>query len=187
MTPSANGINLVYKCLSVTEIWGLLRRDHDELERLVLVLADPMSPIFEVHAALENLRIGFAAHADGEAFALRTLVDAVHGPPRLEFLVSQIVGAHLAQEGALAALAAAKPGTTAWRDHVRRLHELMRHHDEHQNACVIPTLREQAPPEAYRALAGSYATERLRALAMMHPTVNDSTYMHRLRASSSMP
>jgi hypothetical protein len=149
---------------------------------LLAVLVDPMTPSFEIRGALDGLRIGFAAHADGEAFALRTLVETCQGPPALDFLVSQVVAAHLAQEGALSALSTLRPGTTSWRDQVRHLEAMMRDHDEHHAACVIPALEDHVPATLYAALPGAYATERLRALAMMQSTLSAETSMTRLRA-----
>jgi ribosomal 50S subunit-associated protein YjgA (DUF615 family) len=88
----------------------------------------------------------------------------------LSMLVAQARAAHLAQEGALSALVSARPGTTAWRDRAQHLRELVRYHAAQEEESLLPALRLHAPREIYDSLAGAFATERLRQLAMLQPS-----------------
>jgi hypothetical protein len=90
--------------------------------------------------------------------------------PALEMLVAQGRAAHLSQEGGLSALVSARVGTTAWRDRARRLRELVQYHAIQEEQSLLPALRLHAPAELYDALAGAFATERLRQLAMLQPS-----------------
>src|SRR4030095_12276074 len=78
--------------------------------------------------------------------------------------------AHLSQEGALSALVSARPGTTAWRDRARRLRDLVEYHAAQEEQSLVPALRLRAPREVSESLAGAFATERLRQLAMLQPS-----------------
>ena len=149
------------------EFGTLLRGDHAELDRVLRAVGHHTSTDIDQCAALDAFRLGFAAHAEAEAEIVRALLDRVHAASSLYFLVAQTVAAHLSQESALAALAETRPGTQAWYDRATYLRELLRHHSEHEEACVIPALREGVSALDYAALAGAYATARLRALIQL--------------------
>src|SRR5690606_22853779 len=76
--------------------------------------------------------------------------------------------AHLAQESALAALVTMRIGTATWRDRIHHLRELVRYHHEQEAMHLMDRLRQHP---AYARLAGEFATERLRQLAMLQPSV----------------
>jgi hypothetical protein len=76
----------------------------------------------------------------------------------------------VAQEGALSALVRARPCTAAWRDRAYQLRELVRYHAAQEEESLLPALRSHAPREVYDSLAGAFATERLRQLAMLQPS-----------------
>jgi hypothetical protein len=106
------------------------------------------------------------AHAEAEDIVL-TRFETM---PSLSVLVAQARASHLAQEGALSSLVSARAGTTAWRERALHLRELVRYHAAREAESLLPALRLHAPRELYESLAGAFATERLRQLAMLQPS-----------------
>ncbi len=148
----------------VADVLALLHRDHDELERALTELGIADRSERELRDTLDAIRVGLAAHAEGEGLMMRAMLSNAHPPALVYLLCSQVIAAHLAQEGALAALEQARPGSRAWRERAAHLKNLIDHHDEHESACVLPALRDYLPSDVYNTLAGSYASARLRAL-----------------------
>jgi hypothetical protein len=163
-TPGGLGIFIVYDSPEMADVLALLRRDHDELERALAVMTAPGASDRELRDALEGVHVGLAAHAEAEAAILRSMLDVVHPPALVYLLCSQVIAAHLAQEGALVSLEKTRPGSEAWRERAMHLRNLIDHHAEHESACVLPALRDYLPPEIYGSLAGRYASARLRAM-----------------------
>ena len=149
-----------------TDFLTLLQRDHGDLQTELTQLLDPIATVSQLRSALDGLRLGLTAHAEAEDIVLARFeaISAVEG------LVRVGRGAHLAQEGALAALVSSRPGTKAWRDRAYHLRDLVHSHAEHEEQHLLPALREHSP-RMYAALAGAFATERLRQLAMLQPSV----------------
>ena len=159
------GIDIDYKSSSMTaDLLTLLRRDHDELGRALAVMVEPRSSDRDLCDAIGSVHLGLAVHTEAERAMLRAALESAHPPGSVYELCAQVVGAHLSQERALASLDNARRGTAAWRELAAQLRSLFDHHDEHEFAQVIPALRESLSNEAYGALAGSYASARLRAL-----------------------
>jgi hypothetical protein len=146
------------------DVLVLLRRDHAELGRALRVLTalDASEPALA--EALEAVQLGLLAHAAGEGRLIHALLEEAHPPAFVYLLCSQVIAAHFAQEAALAALERTRPGSPAFRERAAHLAELIRHHDEHEAACVIPALRDHLSPTMYDELSRSYSTGRLRAL-----------------------
>ncbi len=155
------------------ELVTLLRRDHVDLQSELTRLLDPTMSLAELRSALDGVRLGLTAHAEAE--------DIVLGPlervPGLARLVSESRAAHMAQESALATLVTMRLGTTNWRDRAQHLRDLVRFHAEREELELIPGLADH--PD-YPRLAGAFATERLRQLAMLQPSV--PVYMAQLAA-----
>jgi hypothetical protein len=145
---------------------ALLRRDHGDLQKELTQLLDPTATVTELRGSLDGVRLGLTAHAEAEDIVLARFEPIV----ALVGLVAQARAAHLAQEGALSALVSARPGTMAWRDRAHHLRELVRYHAVQEEEELLPALRLHAPRELYDALAGAFATERLRQLAMLQPS-----------------
>jgi hypothetical protein len=78
--------------------------------------------------------------------------------------------AHLAQEGALSALVTTRPGTASWRERAQHLRELVHDHAHHEETVLLPAIAQHAHPDDLAHLAGDFATERLRQLAMLQPS-----------------
>jgi hypothetical protein len=144
----------------------LLRRDHGDLQQELTKLLDPTATVPELRSSLDGVRLGLMAHAEAEDIVLARFESV----PELQVLVAQARAAHLAQEGALSALVTARPGTTGWRDRARYLRELVAYHAHQEETSLMEALKEHAAPEELRQLAGAFATERLRQLAMMQPS-----------------
>ena len=145
----------------------LLRRDHHDLERGLAELLYPDLPVHQMRSTLDGIRLGLTAHAEAEDIVLYRA--AAHSP-QLEELVAEARAAHLAQEGALASLVCATPGSSTWRDRALMLRKLVHDHALYEEEHLLPRFRTLAPEHAYGRLAGAFATERLRQLAMLQPS-----------------
>ena len=75
----------------------------------------------------------------------------------------------IAQEQALMAVLTARPGTATWRDRVFHLRTLVAQHAEWEEEHVVAAIRA-ADAQVYASLAGAFATERMRQLAMLQPS-----------------
>ena len=144
----------------------LLRRDHSDLQKELTQLLDPTATIAQLRSSLDGVRLGLTAHAEAEDIVLAKF-ELV---PALQVLVAQARAAHLAQEGALSALVTARPGTAGWRDRAHHLRELVHHHAHQEETQLLPAIAEHALAEDVAGLAGEFATERLRQLAMLQPS-----------------
>jgi hypothetical protein len=109
------------------------------------------------------------AHAEAEDIVLYAALVRANARDALESYVGQAREAHLAQEGALASLVFARPGTSTWRERARFLRDMVREHAAYEEDEVIPAILRHAH-DAYESLAGEFATERLRQLAMLQPS-----------------
>lgn len=147
----------------VLELPGLVRRDHDDLNYALRVLAES-SDAKELERMVERVRAKFLAHAEAETMALSAMLELTQPPPAVYFLVSQVIAAHLAQESALTQLLSRRVGTPAARDRARYLRQLVVHHADHEFACLHPALGDHLPRGIYRTLGTSYALEFNRIL-----------------------
>ncbi len=146
------------------ELVSLLQRDHVDLQSELTRLLDPTLSLPEMRTALDGVRLGLVAHAEAEDIVLAPL----ENEPNLARFVSESRAAHLAQESALVTLVTMRPGTSSWRDRAQHLRELVRCHAVRESIELMPWLSRHP---AYARLAGAFATERLRQLAMLQPSV----------------
>lgn len=149
-----------------TDFLTLLQRDHVDLQKELTQLLEPAVTAGELRASLDGVRLGLTAHAEAEDIILGRF-EIIRA---LDVLVAQARAAHRAQESALSALVSTRPGTASWRDRASHLRELVRHHASQEEELLLPALRAHAPRELYDGLAGAFATERLRQLAMLQPS-----------------
>lgn len=152
----------------MTDFQTLLRRDHHDLEVGLEELLRAGS-IRQIRTALDGVRLGLMAHAEAEDIVLYATLDGVETHDALEPLFAQAREAHLAEERALASLVCAPPGSASWREAAHLLQALLREHAYVEEELLVPAIRCFAP-EAYEALAGKFATERLRQLSMLEPS-----------------
>jgi hemerythrin HHE cation binding domain-containing protein len=165
-----------------TDFGTLVQRDHVDVQKELTLLLDPDANSVELGSALDGVRLGLTAHAEAEDIVLGRLeIIAALAP-----VIAEARAAHLAQETALAALVSARPGTAMWRDRAVHLRELIRRHAMREELELLPALRYHAPRDLYHKLAGAFATERLRQLAMLQPSiplcVDDLAYQPQLPA-----
>jgi len=152
----------------MTDFLTLVTRDHHDLESAIDELLHAQS-IAQLRSALDGVRLGLTAHAEAEDIVLDVALRSVTHREELMCLVHAARAAHQIQEGALATLVCATPGTALWRECAIELRELVRDHASYEEAHVIPAIRS-LEPAAYQRLAGQFATERLRQLAMLQPS-----------------
>jgi hypothetical protein len=150
----------------MTDFSTLVKRDHHDLVAgLDELLA--ATTVVEIRSALDGVRLGLFAHAEAEDIVLHRIVAEAGAP--LAALVGQLRADHLAQQRVLAALVCDRPGSPTWCDHARKLRALVREHALYEERRLVPALRDYVP-RAYGELAGRFATERLRQLAMLQPS-----------------
>lgn len=149
-----------------TDFVTLLRRDHADLQHELTQLLDPDTCVADLRMALDGVRLGLIAHAEAEDIVLGRLERV----PELQVVLAQARAAHLAQESTLSALVSAMPQTPHWRDRALQLRELVEYHAVQEEKYLLPALRQHAPAEMFAKLAGLFATERLRQLAMLQPS-----------------
>ena len=153
----------------MTDFLALVQRDHHDLECGLDELLQA-STVIEIRSALDGVRLGLTAHAEAEDIVLHGALASAGTLARLDDVIGHARSAHLAEEGALASLVCARPGTAAWRDRAHLLRRLVHDHAAYEERTLVPAIRELAP-SLYDALAGLFATERLRQLAMLQPSV----------------
>jgi hypothetical protein len=144
----------------------LLRRDHGDLQQELSRLLDPSATVAQLVGSLDGVRLGLTAHAEAQAIVLARF-ELV---PELQAVIAQAGAAHSVQERALSSLVTARPGTISWRDRAFHLRELVRRDAEEEETTLMLALRRHAPVNDYTKLAGAFATERLRQLAMLQPS-----------------
>jgi hypothetical protein len=151
-----------------TDFLTLLHRDHDDLERGLEELLRA-STVEQLRTSLDGIRLGLVAHAEAEDIVLYHALARQHASRALAALVDDAHCQHVEQEAALGSLVCATPGTAEWRDTALYLRNLVHEHAEHEEHEILPALRELMP-RVYDALAGEFATERLRQLAQLQPS-----------------
>ena len=148
-----------------TDFLTLLRRDHADLQHELTQLLDPCTGIADLRMALDGVRLGLIAHAEAEDIVLGRLERI----PELQIPLALARAAHLAQEGTLSALVSLRPQTPQWCDRAQHLRELVEYHGVQEERYLLPALRQHAP-EVFPQLAGLFATERMRQLAVLQPS-----------------
>ena len=149
-----------------TDLLTLLRRDHRDLHDELTLLLDPATTTAAVRIALDGVRLGLCAHAEAQDIVLGRFERI----PALESPIAQARGAHLSQQGALSELVSVRPQTITWRQRARYLRGLLHYHAAVEQRGLLPALRHHIPICEYIRIAGAFATERLRQLAMLQPS-----------------
>jgi hypothetical protein len=140
---------------------SLLRRDHSDLRDELTKLLEPTATIAQLRSELDGVRLGLMAHVEAEDIVLAPFEDI----PELQLMLTQARAAHLAQEGALAALVTTRPGTDTWRDRAHHLRDLVQQHATVEEDILVPAIVQHAPGTNFAQLAGAFATERPRGWA----------------------
>lgn len=150
----------------MVDLWLLLARDHEQLDRAITRLLAAEATPDERGSALDAARVGFAAHADGEAKVLHSALAHVASPQDFAGLVAQVLAAHRTQESILRRMDPTAR-CTDWAGAAMRLRRSLVIHAEHERTIVMRALRACLPVVEYQRLAGAYATEKMRALGVM--------------------
>jgi hypothetical protein len=143
------------------DVWNLIDRDHRELENaLDLFIATPTSDL------LDEVRLGLAAHVEAEGKAL-VLLFSHRLPPHIAALFTELSASHRAQERHLVRLIDSP--RAEWADRARTLRDIIHQHHDFERTWCLPVLHAHIHADEARKLVATYATERLRALALTWP------------------
>jgi hypothetical protein len=154
------------------ELLRLLRRDHRELEMSLIELVAADLSFDQRRQILDGARLGLEAHGAAEdivvypAFERIAPVLAGNLPCQLELARA----AHQELDGMLGAVLRTPVGRPTWFELVHMLRIRAEAHAAREENELIPRLRAGLPAEDYLALAGAFATERLKQLAMLQPS-----------------
>ena len=152
-----------------TDILTLLRRDHDDLAKGLVMLLDRARSLGQIRTELDGVRLGLTAHAEAEDIVFSVAICSSPARAALEIIVAEEAHTHRLQELALAAVVCTPLVTTEWYRRCAALRELVLDHARREEGYVVPALRELAA-DVYPSLAGKFATERLRQLSMLAPS-----------------
>jgi hypothetical protein len=152
----------------VVDLCGLVRRDHDDLDRALHVLVDPTTTADDLTALLDVFQLALAVHVAAEAIVVTWLLNGIVAPPALRMVVAQASYVHDAQQRAAIALAAVSPATSAWYERALELRVLVLDHTTRAELTRW-TLQDHVPMILHSTLAARYATERMRVLARTSP------------------
>ena len=130
---------------------------------MLLALTDPATSVTRAVSLLEELQVGFAAHAVAQGAAMRDVLGTTVSPRALGMIVRTILDEHRSQARALTALALAGPGTSTWTTRALELRVTLLDHATREE-FMRTSLIDHVSAESRRALASRYATERLRRL-----------------------
>ena len=154
----------------MVELEDLIASDHAELERAVYALS-AWAPTAEQRATLDAARLAFAAHAEAESNVLHAALVRVPPDHIASRMLVEVLRSHAQQESLFWRLARNVPNTVEWTEALGDLRASCFDHHRDERIGLLPLVRELVAPDVYCLLAPSYATERLRALAMMSAVV----------------
>lgn len=143
---------------------SLIHRDHEDLDRTLTAMTAPPTSANEAASLLEALRIGMTAHAIAQTMVFRDLLER-SCPQALTAMVRTILDEHREQARALAALANTCPGTNSWNTRASELRVMLLDHSAREELVRI-SLWDHVPADVQQGLASTYATERLRRMAV---------------------
>lgn len=159
---------LVHLRAMTLDVWGLVRSDHEDLDRALTAMVDPATRPKELANLLEVFRLALAVHTAAEAAVLDLLLSRVRAPRTLGMLATQTRVEHVAQRMAAETLLGVRPASLDWYHHALELRVLVVDHAFRANHTRW-TLLDHVPADVRRTLASEYATERMRVLASTSP------------------
>jgi hypothetical protein len=162
------------------DVYALVRRDHEDLDRALGAMVDPITPPSELSNLLEVFRLALAVHSTAEANVMDTLLERAGSPRTLGILAMQSRVEHVAQRAAAESLAFVRPASIAWYSHALELRVLVLDHASRADQLRW-TLQDHVPLAVQQTLAGAYATQRMRVLASTSPL----TLARRIESGSS--
>jgi hypothetical protein len=151
------------------ELLRLVRRDHREVEMALIELVAPDLRTDQRRQILDGARLGIDAHGAAEDIVVYGALDRV-ATGHVAGLVILARAAHVELDEMLGHVLATPLGTPDWFELVHMLRLRAESHAAREENELVPFLRGTLPPVEYRALAGAFATERLRQLSMLQPS-----------------
>ncbi|HEY1555812.1 MAG TPA: hypothetical protein VGF94_13330 [Kofleriaceae bacterium] len=145
-----------------------MRRDHDDLDRALVIMVDEATRPDDLAVMLDVFRLALAVHVAAEATVFEVLLARIDGPRALTMLVAQARDEHGAQYHAAERPAKARPASIDWYSRALELRVLVLDHAARAELTRW-TLQEHVPVAIHRALASGYATERMRVLGRTSP------------------
>jgi hypothetical protein len=148
------------------DLQGLIRRDHDDLDLALEAMLDPRNPVEELAGLVDVFRLAMAVHVAAEHRVLREMLASEYSPARSAYAanVAREHGHHLS----VAERLAHDHGTAGWCERALDLRVTMLMHWWRSDRKVRQS-HDPFSQQASQALAGLYATERLRILADTAP------------------
>jgi hypothetical protein len=153
----------------VQDVCGLVRNDHDDLDRALAAMVDLTTTSDELVRLLEVFRLALAVHLTAETKVFDLLVARGPAPGALRMIVEQTRREHAAQQEASDGLFTTEPRSNEWYARALDLRILVLDHAS-RGDLLRWTLHDHLSLEQHRALARDYATERLIALSRTSPT-----------------
>jgi hypothetical protein len=150
------------------DVCALVRRDHEDLDRALVAMVDPLTEPTELSNLLDVFRLALAVHSAAEANMLDALLGWGGSPRTLGILAMQTRVEHAGQRAAAESLAMMRPASIAWYSHALELRVLVLDHSSRSDHMRW-TLDEHVPASIQQGLAGEYATQRMRVLASTSP------------------
>lgn len=152
----------------VVDLSGLVRRDHEDLDRALLAMIAPRETRETLRGLLDGAQLALSAHIEAEQEVMQVFM--ARSPSRLGMrkYVNEIAAQHRAQDEALRAIRDTSPGTTSWYFRVVELRVLVLDHTSRE-PYLRAALAEHVSVDDNRELARDYATARLRQLSLMYP------------------
>ena len=150
------------------DVCGLVRRDHDDLDRGLAAMVEPATPPKELSNLLEVISLALAVHSAAESAVLELLTSTVRAPRAIEMLAIQTRREHVAQRAAAEAMTLLRPASLAWYEHAQALRELV---DDHATRAdyARSSFVDHVPRDVWVAMSREYATERMRVLSTTSP------------------
>jgi hypothetical protein len=150
------------------DIFTLMRRDHDDIDRGFAAMASAGTSVQDLGSLVEVVRLALSVHSAAQAKVMETLLSAIPRSPWIDDVVTRARTEHIAQRVQCDKLTAIEPGTNQWYEQAIELRAVMLHHVAHSEQSHRK-LRDEIPVELRRRLASEYATERMRVLASTSP------------------
>ncbi len=152
----------------MVDLCGLVRRDHEDLDRALLAMVEPHTSREALLGLLDGARLSLTSHIEAETEVMQVFVARSPSRARVRAFVTEIAAQHRAQHAALDAIRDAAPGSTGWYFRVLELRVLVLDHTSRE-PFMRTALSDHISIDENRQLARDYASARLRMLALMYP------------------
>jgi len=152
------------------ELLRLLRRDHRELEMSLIELVAADLSLEQRRQILDGARLGLEAHGAAEDIVVYPAFERCAALGDLALQIELARATHAELDRMLSQILTTPMASPDWYEHVHMLRLRAEAHAAREENLLVPRLREALSATDYRALAGAFATERLKQLAMLQPS-----------------